>query len=236
MSHNHYFRDVSGLERVDVYRLLDLFGVTCPVAQHVVKKAIAAGQRGHKTLRRDWQDIADSAARKLQMIDEDNGWTPAAIKSAAFLVKPQSDEEVRKAMRAQEAAEGMPQHWPDETRRQDAAAEDEAFAAIEASKPRIDSGPMWVEWRGADKAPCNPGMAVEVRFRNGQVVTAQARELIWDQDGSACDIVAWRDPWPESAEKSGIPNFPRKAVGADVAFPTERGLYFAPVAAECDEA
>lgn len=86
--------------------------------------------------------------------------------------------------------------WPDETRRQDASAEDEAFAAIEASQPRIDSGPMWMEWCGADKAPCNPGMAVEVRFRNGRAVTAQARELIWDQDGSACDIMAWRNPWP----------------------------------------
>lgn len=73
MSHEHYFRDVSSLDKVDVYRLLELFGVTCPVAQHVVKKALAAGQRGHKGLRRDWQDIADSAKRRLQMLDEDDG-------------------------------------------------------------------------------------------------------------------------------------------------------------------
>lgn len=71
MSHEHYFIDVSHIERLDVYRLLDLFKVTCPVAQHVAKKALAAGQRGHKDTRRDWQDIADSAARRLQMIDED---------------------------------------------------------------------------------------------------------------------------------------------------------------------
>lgn len=103
MSHGHYFRDVSGLDRIDVYRLLDLFGVTCPVAQHVVKKALASGQRGHKTLRRDWQDIADSAARKLEMIDEDNGWTPAAIKAAAF-----------------QQPEAEPADWPNEQRRQDA--------------------------------------------------------------------------------------------------------------------
>lgn len=45
--------------------------MTCPVAQHVVKKALVAGQRGHKNTRRDWQDIADSAARKLEMLDED---------------------------------------------------------------------------------------------------------------------------------------------------------------------
>ena len=72
MSHEHYFIDVTNIDRLDVYRLLDLFHVTCPVAQHVVKKALAAGQRGHKDTRRDWQDIADSAARRLQMFAEDD--------------------------------------------------------------------------------------------------------------------------------------------------------------------
>lgn len=84
MSHNHYFRDVSHLNSLDVYRLLELFNVTCPVAQHIVKKALAAGQRGHKDTRRDWQDIADSAARRLQMMDEDDGWTAEAIHAASF--------------------------------------------------------------------------------------------------------------------------------------------------------
>jgi hypothetical protein len=71
MSHEHYFIDVSAYDRVDVYRLIELAGITCPVAQHVFKKAFATGNRGHKDLRRDWQDIADSAARRLQMISED---------------------------------------------------------------------------------------------------------------------------------------------------------------------
>jgi hypothetical protein len=84
MSHEHYFIDVSAYDRVDVYRLIELAGITCPVAQHVFKKAFATGKRGHKDLRRDWQDIADSAARRLQMIDEDAGWTDGAIRAAAF--------------------------------------------------------------------------------------------------------------------------------------------------------
>lgn len=71
--HSHYFIDVSGYDRVDVYRLIELAGITCPVAQHVFKKAFATGKRGHKDLRRDWQDIRDSAARKLQMLGEDAG-------------------------------------------------------------------------------------------------------------------------------------------------------------------
>lgn len=82
--HSHYFIDVSAYASVDVYRMIELIGITCPVAQHVFKKAWATGKRGHKDLRRDWQDIADSADRKLRMLDEDNGWTDEAIRAAAF--------------------------------------------------------------------------------------------------------------------------------------------------------
>lgn len=72
MKHEHYFRGIpKGVKRMDIYRFLDLFDVTCPVAQHLIKKAVAAGQRGHKDLKGDWTDISDSAARKLEMIHED---------------------------------------------------------------------------------------------------------------------------------------------------------------------
>lgn len=69
--HEHYFKSVAGLERIDVYRLLELFEVTCPVSQHIVKKALAAGKRGAKDCARDMQDIADSARRWLEMREED---------------------------------------------------------------------------------------------------------------------------------------------------------------------
>lgn len=94
--HDHYFFDVSKYEKVDIYRLIEIIGITCPVAQHVFKKAAAAGQRGHKDLQTDWQNIMDSAARKLEMIEEDagqfemddahkrDGWTQEAISGAAF--------------------------------------------------------------------------------------------------------------------------------------------------------
>lgn len=70
-AHSHYIKDVSRLEKLDVYRLLELFDVACPVMQHIVKKALVAGKRGHKDQRRDVQDILDSAVRKLEMMDED---------------------------------------------------------------------------------------------------------------------------------------------------------------------
>ena len=69
--HQHYYRDVSHLKKVDIYRIIELFEITCPVAQHVFKKAAAVGQRGHKDLSHDWRDILDSAQRKLEMLDED---------------------------------------------------------------------------------------------------------------------------------------------------------------------
>ncbi len=68
--HSHYFRVWNGL-KLDIYRLLSLFNVECPNAQHVAKKAICAGQRGHKGLREDWTDIRDTAIRRLEMLDED---------------------------------------------------------------------------------------------------------------------------------------------------------------------
>jgi len=71
MTHSHYFKDVANLQQIDVYRVLELFEVTCPVAQHIVKKALVAGNRGAKSQTRDMQDIADSAQRWLEMRKED---------------------------------------------------------------------------------------------------------------------------------------------------------------------
>lgn len=69
--HPHYFKDVSGLKSVDVYRVLDLFGVTHPCAQHAIKKLLMAGQRGGgKDLERDVREAGDTINRWLQMIAE----------------------------------------------------------------------------------------------------------------------------------------------------------------------
>lgn len=71
--HSHYFKDVSSLKAVDVYRVLDLFGVTHPCAQHAIKKLLMAGQRGGgKDLERDVREAGDTINRWLQMIAEDD--------------------------------------------------------------------------------------------------------------------------------------------------------------------
>lgn len=52
---------------VDVYRVLVAFDVKCPALQHLIKKALCIGLRGHKDQATDLQDIIDSAieAKKL---------------------------------------------------------------------------------------------------------------------------------------------------------------------------
>lgn len=82
-NHDHYFFDIPpGVTRVDIYRLIEIIGITCPVAQHVFKKAAAAGRRGHKDLRLDWEDILDSAKRKLVMLDEDDHTSDLVVQAA----------------------------------------------------------------------------------------------------------------------------------------------------------
>jgi len=54
---------------VDVYRVLDAFQVKDPAIQHLVKKALAAGERGHKDLIQDYKDIVHSANSALDLLN-----------------------------------------------------------------------------------------------------------------------------------------------------------------------
>ena len=69
--HDHYFKDVSNFQRVDVYRVLRLFEVTDPCIQHAVKKLLVAGGRGSKGVDKDIQEAMDSLARWQEMRRED---------------------------------------------------------------------------------------------------------------------------------------------------------------------
>ena len=50
-----------------MYDVLQAFAVTNPALQHLVKKALAVGQRGHKDAAEDLQDIIDSALRAKEL-------------------------------------------------------------------------------------------------------------------------------------------------------------------------
>ncbi|RUR49012.1 hypothetical protein ELY37_02920 [Vreelandella populi] len=52
---------------VDVYDVLQAWAVTNPALQHLIKKALAPGQRGHKDLETDMNDIVASAQRAKEL-------------------------------------------------------------------------------------------------------------------------------------------------------------------------
>lgn len=66
-------RDSEGNLRVitvDVYRVLIAFEVTDPALQHLIKKALCAGLRGHKEKDQDLYDIIDSARKALTFFED----------------------------------------------------------------------------------------------------------------------------------------------------------------------
>jgi len=71
MKHSHYKKPVAGLQFVDVYRVLALFGVTDPCIQHAVKKMLVAGGRGAKDISQDVQEAIDTLQRWQEMRLED---------------------------------------------------------------------------------------------------------------------------------------------------------------------
>jgi len=67
MSNNKYQREIKPGVFVDVYDVLKAWDVRNPALQHLVKKALAVGQRGHKDAVEDLQDIVDSAVRAQEL-------------------------------------------------------------------------------------------------------------------------------------------------------------------------
>jgi hypothetical protein len=71
-AHSHYFKDVSQLTTVDVYRVLTLFSVIDPCLQHAIKKLLVAGGRGGgKDVSRDIQEAIDTLKRWQNMRAEE---------------------------------------------------------------------------------------------------------------------------------------------------------------------
>ena len=61
-----YTKTIRGVS-VDVYDVLMAWGVTNPALQHLIKKALQCGKRGHKDNEQDLQDIIDSAIRAKEL-------------------------------------------------------------------------------------------------------------------------------------------------------------------------
>ena len=67
MKHGHYFKKVTHLDGIDIYRVLELFEVTDPCLQHAIKKLLCAGKRGAKDEERDVEEAIDTLGRYQDM-------------------------------------------------------------------------------------------------------------------------------------------------------------------------
>ena len=70
--YGHYFKDVSHLKKIDVYRVIDLWEITDPALQHALKKVLAAGKRGAKNQLQDVAEAIDSLVRFQDMQAEND--------------------------------------------------------------------------------------------------------------------------------------------------------------------
>lgn len=152
---------------------------------NVVKKALAAGQRGHKDTRRDWQDIADSAARRLQMISEDE----ATFGQQNTLDYRTDEQKQRPDIKTFFGPQSI--HDP-----RTVAGVDVSFPTEKHMNfaPEQKAG-KWVEWDGGSM-PVLGNVFVDVRLRSGdERLGVEAEEWLWghsengDDEG---DIVAYR--------------------------------------------
>lgn len=64
---NKYLHEIKPGVFVDVYDVLMAWNVSNPALQHLIKKALQAGDRGHKSREQDLQDIIDSAIRAKEL-------------------------------------------------------------------------------------------------------------------------------------------------------------------------
>lgn len=64
-----YQRSVKGVQ-IDVYDVLNAFGVTCPASQHAIKKLLMPGKRGHKSELGDLIEARASVDRAIDLAHE----------------------------------------------------------------------------------------------------------------------------------------------------------------------
>ena len=77
-SHSHYFKPCP-YDTLDVYRVINIFGVSDPCIQHALKKLLCSGVRGHKDQSKDIQDVIDTLERWKKMREEDAEITSSEV-------------------------------------------------------------------------------------------------------------------------------------------------------------
>lgn len=68
----HYYKDVSKLNKIDIYTVLNLWRVTDPCLAHAIKKLLVNGSRGAKDSKKDIQEAIDALTRWQEMQEEES--------------------------------------------------------------------------------------------------------------------------------------------------------------------
>jgi hypothetical protein len=66
---SHYRHEFKGV-KIDPYRILTEYDVTCPVAQHIIKKLLRGESKGHSN-EEVWDEVKQAVDRKFEMMEED---------------------------------------------------------------------------------------------------------------------------------------------------------------------
>jgi hypothetical protein len=69
----HYFKDVRDLDKIDIYRVAELWEVTNHCLFHALKKTLVAGKRGAKNAEQDVAEAIASLQRWQEMRKEERG-------------------------------------------------------------------------------------------------------------------------------------------------------------------
>jgi hypothetical protein len=68
-----YFVSKNGQEatqEIDVYGVIETFGLTCPARQHALKKILLAGDRGKNDTIADLEEARDAIARAIELEEQ----------------------------------------------------------------------------------------------------------------------------------------------------------------------
>ena len=161
-------------------------------AQHMADRAATYDKpEGERSMGRAVEAFNAITGRDLS---ESEGWLLLQVlKSVRLFTRPgyhadSAEDGVAYAALVAEAksVEAVSEAWPE-----DGNSERSMVA-------KVDSGPMWVEWRGeSGEPPVGPEETLEVRLRDGDTEIAPAGDFEWTHDGEDYDIVAWRELRPD---------------------------------------
>ena len=64
-----YLKEIKGSKdgKIDIYAVIETFGVTCPARQHALKKLLMPGVRGGKSCVDDLGEAADAIVRAIEL-------------------------------------------------------------------------------------------------------------------------------------------------------------------------